>query len=68
MTELELAIQNTKQFNDYSKIKLNFLNEGDRELLVIRLKEYRKDNIDYFTCGEACGINHVINMLVAGKI
>ena len=70
MTELELAIQNTKQFNDYSKLNSNYrlLNDNDKERLIIRLRKWQKDNIEYFTSGELCGINHVINMFIAGKI
>lgn len=70
MTELELAISNTKQFNDYSKLNSNYrlLNNNDKEILIFRLKEWRKDNFDYFTSGELCGIDHVINMFIAGKI
>ncbi len=70
MTELELAIENTKQFNDYSKLNSAFrlLNDNDKERLIVRLRKWRKDNFDYFTSGELCGIDHVINMFIAGKI
>lgn len=78
--EIELAIDNTKQFHNYMKIgpydylplKTDFATleavEDERKLIIFRLWEWRKDNLEYFTSGEVCGINHVINMFIAGKI
>jgi hypothetical protein len=73
--EIELAIRNTAQFIDYAKYQQLIPDPLEKEIfelyknnLVFRLKEWKKDNRDYFTIGELCGIEHVINMLVAGKI
>ena len=80
MTNLEAAISNTTQFKNYSEIDpVNYrplqgdystseYTQNEIKLIVFRLKEWRKDNIEYFTGGELCGIDHVINMLVAGKV
>lgn len=80
MTDSELAILNTKQFDDYSGIdpnnyiplkgdySLSEYIEDEKKLIIFRLKEWQKDNIEYFTSGELCGIDHVINMFIAGKI
>ena len=57
---------------DYLPLKTDFATleavEDERKLIIFRLWEWRKDNFEYFTNGEICGINHVINMFIAGKI